>query len=83
MIWKSRLIKEICLSTLHAEYVGLSQALQAMIPIQSLMLDTLLQAKLGNHEKPVMVCKVFEDNQGCHLLATKQQLLVRTECFSV
>ena len=83
LIWKSQLIKEICLSTLHAEYAGLSQALRAMIPIQSLTLDTLSQAKLGNHEKPVMVCKVFEDNQGCYLLATKQQLLVRTKYFSV
>ena len=83
LIWKSQLIKEICLSTLHAEYVGLSQALQAMIPIQSLMLDTLLQAKLGNHKKPFMVCKVFEDNQGCYLLATKQQLSACTKHFSV
>ena len=33
LIWKSQLIKEICLGTLHAECVGLSQALQAMIPI--------------------------------------------------
>ena len=83
LIWKSQLIKEICLSTLHAEYVGLSQALRAMIPIRSLILDTLSQANLGNHEKPIMVCKVFEDNQGCYLLATKQQLSVRTKYFSV
>ena len=33
LIWKSQLISEICLYTFCAEYVGLTKALRALIPI--------------------------------------------------
>ena len=32
-VWKSQLISEICLSTTHAECVGLSNSVRALIPI--------------------------------------------------
>ena len=32
---------------------------------------------------PRMVCKVFKDNQGAYLLATNEQLSVRTKYFCV
>ena len=34
LVWKSQLISEVCLSTLHAEYVGLSNCLRALIPMR-------------------------------------------------
>ena len=33
LVWKSQLISEICLSTTHAECVGLSNSVRALIPI--------------------------------------------------
>ena len=36
LVWESQLISEICLSTLHAEYVGLSSAVREVIPLQKL-----------------------------------------------
>ena len=33
LVWSSQLISEICLSTTHAEHVGLSNSVQALIPV--------------------------------------------------
>jgi hypothetical protein len=83
LVWKSQLISEICLSTLHAEYVGLVSAVRAMIPIRSLTVDVLSFLDLPSN-KPVEVhCTVFEDNQGAYLLATNQRITSRTKYFNV
>jgi len=83
LVWKSQLISEICLSTLHAEYVGLVNALRNLIPIRSLVAETLEFLNLPNDEPPKIVCRVFEDNQGAYLLATNQKLSVNTKYFNV
>lgn len=83
LIWKSQLISEICLSTLHAEYVGLANALRALIPIKSLVTGILDFLTLPSSTKPEVHATVFEDNQGAYLLATNQKLSVRTKYFCV
>ena len=83
LIWKSQLILEICLSTIHPECIGLTNALRALIPIQNLIIDTLTQLDMPFTNKPKILCCVFEDNQGAYILATNQQLLVRTKDFCV
>ena len=83
LIWKSQLIKEICLSTLHAEYVGMANALRALIPIRSMIVEMLDFLQLPSQAKPEVHCSVFEDNQGAYLLATNQRLSVRTKYFCV
>ena len=82
LIWKSQLISEICLSTLHAEYVGLVSALRAIIPLRSLISEVLGYLKLPDSASE-MHCTVFEDNQGAYLLATNQRLSPRTKYFNV
>ena len=80
--WKSQLISEICLSTLHAEYVGLVSAVRALIPLKTL--TTELMSFLQHPCKlPQVHCTVFEDNQGAYLLATNQRLSPRTKYFNV
>ena len=83
LIWKSQLIKEICLSTTHAEYVGLSSALRTIIPIRSMIVEMLDFLNLPSGVKPEVHCSVFEDNQSAYLLATNQKLSVRTKYFCV
>lgn len=83
LVWRSQLISEICLSTLHAEYVGLVNALRNLIPIRSLVAETLDFLNLPNDEPPKIVCRVFEDNQGAYLLATNQKLSANTKYFNV
>ena len=82
LIWKSQLISEICLSTLHAEYVGLVCALRALIPLRAQLVNLLTFLKLPS-ENPEIMCDVFEDNQGAFLLATNQRLSTRTKYFNV
>ena len=83
LVWKSQLISEICLSTTHAECVGLSNSVRALIPIWSLIKDTLEQLKLTVKENPEIPCKAFKDNQAACHLAINQQLSPRTKCFAV
>ena len=83
LVWKSQLISEICLSTLHAEYVGLVSAVRALIPIRSLTVEILSFLDLPS-SKPVEVhCTLYEDNQGAYLLATNQRITSRTKYFNV
>ena len=82
LIWKSQIIKEICLSTLHAEYVGLTTAVKTMIPLKSLIKIILDHLGLLINQ-PEIHCSVFEDNQGAYLLATNQRVSPRTKYFNV
>ena len=83
LVWKLQLIKEICHSTLHAEYVALSNALRALIPIRNTIVDMLQFLKLPDDIKPRIHCTVFEDNQGAYLLANNQRLSPRTKYFCI
>ena len=83
LVWKSQLISEICLSTTHSKYVGLSNSVRALIPIRNLIKDTLEQLKLTSEEKPKILCKLFEDNQAAYHLAINQQLSPRTKYFAI
>ena len=81
--WKSKLIDGVCLSTTHAEYAGLSNAVRGLIPIRNMIKDTLEQLQLPVNEKPKVMCTALEDNQAAFLLATKQQLSVRSKYFAI
>ena len=83
LLWKSQLISEIWLSTLHSEYVALSMSLRSLIPIRNTIMDMLNFLKIKNQPKPVIYCDVFEDNQGAYLLATNQRITTRTKYFCV
>ena len=83
VVWKSQLIKEICLSATHAECVGLSNAPRALIPIRNLIMDALEQLQLPMTAKPTMSCKVFEDDQAAFTLAVGQRETTRTKHLDV
>ena len=83
LIWKSQLISKIRSSTTRAECVGLSNSVQALIPVQSLVKDALEQLKLTSKETQKIPCKVFKDDQAACHPAINQQLLPRTKCFAV
>ena len=83
LVWKSQLISKICLSTLHAECVGLSHTARALIPLKTLIDDALLFHNMPMMDMPSIVCDVFEDNQGACLLATNQRLSSQTKYFNV
>jgi hypothetical protein len=83
LIWKSQLIDEICLSTMHSEYVALSNATRILIPLTTQVKQLLNFLKLPSDDDVKMHCKLFEDNQGAYLLATNQRISSRSKYFNV
>ena len=78
ILWVSRLQTEIALSTPKAEYIALSQALQDVIPLITLLkeIDKVFPICVRT---PTFVCKVHEDNQSCITMATSQKFTPRTK----
>ena len=68
---------------MHAEYVGLSNAVRSLIPIRSMIIDTLGYLELKVSTSPKVLSKIFEDNQGAYLLAVNQRLSPRSKYFMV
>ena len=83
LIWKTQLISEICTSTFHAEYVGLSHATRALVPLRVMISDVAAFHKMPNVSSPEISCRVFEDNQSAYLLATNQKLSPRSKHLNV
>jgi hypothetical protein len=83
LIWKSQLIQEICLSTTFAKYNSLSQALRAILPIRSLILELVEPLCLPPEIQAMIHARVFEDNNGAYLLAMTHRLTGRTRYFHV
>jgi hypothetical protein len=82
ILWLSKLQSEIALSTTEAEYISLSQALRAIIPLQAMMqeLHTIFKysiAKIMTHST------VFEDNIGCVDLIAAPTMRPRTRHISI
>ena len=83
ILWKSQLQTEISLSTLEAEYSALSSSMRTLLPLRSILLEVLSILKLPDNFKSTINCRVFEDNNGALLLATKQRITNRTKYFLV
>ena len=78
IIWKSQLQSCTVLSTLEAEYVALSSALKAFIPLQRLIQEIIAKCKCKKLSDTKIHSTVFEDNQGAYLLAVNQRVTNRT-----
>mmetsp|Transcript_29932 Transcript_29932/g.72557 ORF Transcript_29932/g.72557 Transcript_29932/m.72557 type:complete len:287 (+) Transcript_29932:40-900(+) len=83
VLWRSTLLSKVCLSTLEAEYCALSTALRTLIPIREVCIDLVQFFRINDLPHPIVLCTVFEDNQGAYLLATSQRLSARTRYFCV
>ena len=60
--WKLQLQTKIALSKMEAKYIGLSQALQSMIPLMRIICELKATGyDIVNHQVPVQ-CTVFENN---------------------
>ena len=83
ILWKSQLQTEISLSTLEAEYSALSASMRTLLPLRSMLLEIADALRLPPQFKSTIQCRVFEDNNGALLLATKQRITNRTKYFLV
>jgi hypothetical protein len=83
ILWKSQMQTEICMSSTESEYVGLSYALREVIPIMELMKE-MKQHKVNiSKTKPIIHCKVFEDNSGALEMAKVHKYRPRTKHLNV
>lgn len=83
LLWKSQLQSEIALSTLEAEYAALSYSLPTLLPLYDLVTETAKVLCLPLSLQATICARVFEDNNGALLLATKHQITARTKYFLV
>jgi hypothetical protein len=69
IIWQSKLINAICLSTMMAEYYALSIAMREILPLRELLAVMIRGVKLDLPVQTTFKVKVWEDNMGCLTLA--------------
>ena len=69
VLWKSKRIQDICLSTMESEYISLSMAMRSLIYVRGLLfeIDETFSLSLGS--KISTISTVFEDNQPALTLA--------------
>ena len=65
ILWVSKLKTEIALSTLHAEYVALSQSLKDILPVKELVTELLQGMRIDSGKlKFISKSTVIEDNNS-------------------
>jgi hypothetical protein len=75
LIWKSKLIDSICLSTMEAEYSSLSLMLRELIPVRRVVLEL---APIMGYDHGIET-NIWEDNEACRLLAVGRHLTSRNK----
>ena len=83
IIWASKIESQVALSTTESEYLSLSMALRDVIPIMELLQEMRERKYPVICTKPVVYCKVFEDNSGALELARLPKLRPRTKHINV
>ena len=74
-VWVSKLQTEIALSTLHAEYVALSQSLREFLPLKDLVKEILANYRFDTSKISYTTkSKVFEDNHCAIIVATSPRM---------
>jgi hypothetical protein len=79
IVWASKLIPEICLSTTEAEYCSLSEALRQTIPLMNLLKECQSHGIAVNENEPEVFCTAFEDNSGALVMANTPKIRPRTK----
>ncbi len=70
VIWKSKLISEICLSTMESEYISLSKSCRDLLPLQRLVQELGEALEIKKPGTTTIKCTIWEDNQAALKLAT-------------
>ena len=79
LLWVSKLQSEYALSTLHAEYVALSQSLRDLLLLKDLIKKVVDALGLFDDLSFTTHSTVFEDNQGAISLAKCSRMTPHTK----
>ena len=69
IIWQSKLIDAVCLSTMMAEYYALSIAMREVLPLRDLVRTVSKGVGIKDEVFTTFKVSVWEDNNGCLTLA--------------
>ena len=69
IVWQSKLIDAVCLSTMMAEYYALSIAMREVLPLRDLIKTVAKGLGIDDHVRTDFRVTVWEDNNGCLTLA--------------
>ncbi len=83
ILWASQLQMEIALSSTESEFIGLSTALHATIPIMELVKELNGQGFNIVSTQPMVYCHVFEDNSGALKIAKVPKMHLHTKPINV
>lgn len=83
MLWSSKMLSEVTLSTTESEYCEISNALRSTIPLMSLVNEVRERYDTKLVGVPVVKCEVFEDNSGAVELAMVHKMRPRTKHINV
>jgi hypothetical protein len=78
LVWKSKLLSAICLSTMESEYQTLSLMTVELLPLRSLAEEMSSHMRLRLSATARTYSTIFEDNQAALSLATNQRITSRT-----
>jgi len=80
IIWASKLMQEVALSTTEAEYGAISLSLRDVIFLMQMVAETAAQLKWETSQRvPTVHCKLFEDNSGALEMARLPKMGPRTK----
>jgi hypothetical protein len=84
IIWASKLMQEVALSTAEAEYGAISMSLRDVIFLMQLLEETAKELTWETSKKvPQVHCKLFEDNLGALEMARLPKMRPRTKHLCV
>ena len=83
IMWASQLQTETALSSTESEFIGLSTALRAVIPIMELLRELKQQGVPVGETTPKVFCQAFEDNSGALEIANVPKMRPRTKTINV
>ncbi len=70
ILWTSRIQSGVALSTTESKHIAISHVMREVLPLIKLMDKLQDKGVIKQSDKPVMRCRVFEDNNGAVELAT-------------
>jgi hypothetical protein len=83
IVWVSKLQTEIALSTMEAEYIALSTATREILPMLTLIKEAARRKIISKTSKPMIHCKLFEDNKGAIEMANVPKMRPRTKHLNI
>jgi hypothetical protein len=83
LVWASKLQTEIALSTTEAEYIALSTSTREILPLLAMAKEAAKLKIISRIDPPVVLCKIFEDNQGAVEMANVPKMRPRTKHLNI